>query len=570
MILLTEEEFMFPGKKNSNKVLLVLAPMETGHQDIFPVGLGILASVLRKEGLDVTVSERSAGPITADSLVGRILDGDYFAVGVSGMSAAYGFMVEFGEKFKKTCPDIPLVAGGIMGAGPGKRLLLEKAGVDYVAVGEGEITAARLFKRLASGRNGKDIPGLYYLDHRGMQYTGPPEICKNFDDVPFPAYDLFDMEKYIRETSEEGRQVHYFRSQKELEEMRAVYFEIGRGCSGKCSFCFRHFNRVVQHSVDYLMEHVKFLHEHYGINTLRPIDEHFIVSRRWLETFCDAVEKLPFKLYFNYAARLDKIEPFWDIHKRLRQIGGVLFTVNPEAGAVLTLKSSRKGFTIDTAIKGIRLAKTLEPNIYCSMVWGLPGESIDTIAESMRFISDIDINIERVSRFMATPFPDTELYKIALEKHQIPDEEQFLLKLRGTRDYLINFSQFPTAKHLEAAVYSAFFLMAFRKYLRKGDYRMLAGSIYEIAANFSRLVISPKAHRFFSRTKKYLIKKQYRLIGQEIVKFLNGYDALDYLDRPLDKVHGGVRLRDSIKLLMEYFAQFKKLRLAMQRTGALK
>lgn len=561
---------MPPDKKKSNKVLLVLAPMETGHQNIFPVGLGILATVLRNEGLEVTVIDSSAAAITADNLVGRILDGDYFAVGVSGMSAAYGFMLEFGEKFNNICPDIALVAGGIMGVGPGKRLLLEKAGVDYVAFGEGEITAARLFKALASGRDGRDIPGLYYLDNKSIKYTGPPEICKNFDDVPFPAYDLFDMEAYTRATTEEARAIHYFRSPKELEGMRAVYFEIGRGCSGRCSFCFRHFKRVVQHSVDYIMDHVKFLHKHYGINTLRPIDEHFIVNRKWLEDFCDAVEKLPFKLYFNYASRLDKIEPFWEIHQRLRKIGGVYYNVNPEAGAVQTLKASRKGFTVDMAIKGIKLAKMLEPNICCSMVWGLPGESIDTIAESMRFIGDIDIDIERVARFMATPFPGTELYQMALEKNQIPDEEQFLLELRGTRDYLINFSQFPTPGHLEAAVHSAYFLMASRQYLTKRDYLRLAESIYEIAVNFIRLVIPPKAHRFFSKTKKHLMKSQYRLVGQEISRFWRGYEDLDYLGRPLQKSSGDLKVLDSIKLLMEYLVQFNRVRLAMQRSGALK
>jgi anaerobic magnesium-protoporphyrin IX monomethyl ester cyclase len=561
-------DFMHTDKNKSNKVLLVLAPMETGHQNIFPVGVGILAAVLRNSGFDVKVIGGSSVPITADGLVKHVLAGDYFAVGVSGMSAAYGFMLEFGEKFKKSCPDIPLVAGGIMGAGQGKRLLLEKAGVDYVAFGEGEITAPRLFKALAFGKSGKDIPGLYYLDHRGMQYSGPAEICKNFDDVPFPAYDLFNMETYTRATTREAREVHYFRSAKELAEMRAVYFEIGRGCFGKCSFCFRHFKRVVQHSVDYLMEHIKFLHQHYGINTLRPIDEHFIVNRRWLEEFCAAVEKLPFQLYFNYASRLDKIEPFWDIHQRLRRIGGVYYNVNPEAGAVTTLKSARKGFTIDTAIKGIWMAKKLEPKVFCSMVWGLPGESIDTIAESMRFIADLDIGIERVTRFMATPFPETELYKIALEKNQIPDEEEFLLKLRGTRDYLINFSRFPSTKHLEAAVHSAFFLMAFKQYLRKRDYPKLVGSIQEIAVNFIRLLVPATLHRFLSRVKKYLLKRQFQSVGQEISKFLSGYEELDYMDRPV--VQGNWKLRDSLKLLKEFLVQFNQIRQAMHRSGALK
>jgi radical SAM superfamily enzyme YgiQ (UPF0313 family) len=88
----------------------------------------------------------------------------------------------------------------------------------------------------------------------------------------------------------------------------------------------------------------------------------------------------------------------------------------------------------------------------CSLIIGLPGETRETIEETIAFCKRTNITPEAV--FFATAYPGTELYDIAMSRGMIPDEEEYILKLyeQGER-MLLNFTEFSDDELVELKKY---------------------------------------------------------------------------------------------------------------------
>ena len=91
-----------------------------------------------------------------------------------------------------------------------------------------------------------------------------------------------------------------------------------------------------------------------------------------------------------------------------------------ESGSQKILDNSKKGTTIDQAEKAIKWAKNAGIKVYCSFIFGLPGENRHTIDETLSFIKR---TLPTGAQFnVAVPYPGSELYKIAMENEWIDND----------------------------------------------------------------------------------------------------------------------------------------------------
>lgn len=74
---------------------------------------------------------------------------------------------------------------------------------------------------------------------------------------------------------------------------RKYYIPIiaSRGCTNRCSFCYRHVRGIRRHTVDYVVKHIKFIKNNYNIEGFQFCDELFNSDMEWVSEFCDAIEK---------------------------------------------------------------------------------------------------------------------------------------------------------------------------------------------------------------------------------------------------------------------------------------
>jgi radical SAM superfamily enzyme YgiQ (UPF0313 family) len=130
---------------------------------------------------------------------------------------------ETAKLVKEVDSKITVVVGGLWYSALYKETLEQNPAIDYVLIGEGELTMEELLKNMEiKNADYSKVAGLASRKD-GRVVAGPHrELIGDIDVLPLPAYDLFPMEKYVGHT--------YWENFCELFT--------SRGCPGGCSFCY--------------------------------------------------------------------------------------------------------------------------------------------------------------------------------------------------------------------------------------------------------------------------------------------------------------------------------------------
>ena len=116
---------------------------------------------------------------------------------------------------------------------------------------------------------------------------------EDIDSLPFPAYDLIDLDEY-------QRQLSYA-----YNHRRQGILLTSRGCAYHCTFCFTHWKGIRLRSAANIFEEIKQLHDQHGIEDFYVVDDIFNVnSKRALKLFDLIVAAgIKIRLYFVNGLR---------------------------------------------------------------------------------------------------------------------------------------------------------------------------------------------------------------------------------------------------------------------------
>jgi len=130
-----------------------------------------------------------------------------------------------------------------------------------------------------------------------------------------------------------------------------------------------------------------------------------------------------------------------DLITTMADAGCVLIGYGIESGSQKMLDLIKKKVTVKQAKDAIILTKKYLGWADCSLMIGYPGETKDTIRETIDFCKELDLAPEVI--FFLTPYPGTELYSIALKQGKIKDEENYMLGLGEQGEKIrVNFTDF--------------------------------------------------------------------------------------------------------------------------------
>jgi radical SAM superfamily enzyme YgiQ (UPF0313 family) len=169
-------------------------------------------------------------------------------------------------------------------------------GADYVIVGEGEVTLTALLDSL-TGRSPNEpaaIPGLAIRNAAGDAIsTGRRENLKDLDQVPFPAWDLVDVDRYRRAWARHGR--------------FSMNMVTTRGCPFHCNWCAKPIwgQRYNARSPENVAQELKWLKEQFQPDHIWFVDDIMGLKPGWLERFATRVEELDAKVPFKSLNRVD-------------------------------------------------------------------------------------------------------------------------------------------------------------------------------------------------------------------------------------------------------------------------
>jgi len=386
------------------------------------------------------------------------------------VSTAYNNCKFFSLELKQRLPNIIIVLGGNMAVSA--EILLQKTGVDFCVLGEGEKVCCQLFDKVVRNRPRKEyytIKGLAFLDGARFVNTGYADQLSKEEifDIEWDILDSVSIKYYFRMVKDMNRQAlkYFFNnadssldSNSKSNEERVLNKSIAtvfcsKGCVTHCTFCHRFSKGIRIIPPDIVVGRIKKLIERFNVGAVYYSDECFGASAKWLREFCELIK--PLNIIWRVSGmRVSQVSP--DIIKMMKEAGCRSIIYGTEAGSERILKVMEKRVSLKDNYNAIRW--TVEAGLYTvpQLVIGMPGECPETIKETAEFISyaltlDKSQNPKDVSINYAQALPGTPLYEygrsVGLIGATIEEEEQYLLsvsnKNAGDGTKTINFTDYP-------------------------------------------------------------------------------------------------------------------------------
>ena len=413
----------------------------TALRPSLPLGLAYIAAALRQSGFEVSVVDAVAEApeqvtqnplkkslfalgLTADEIVER-LDPEADAFGLTNMwTFSWPLVREICQKIKARYPDTPLVCGGEHFSGL-PELSMEQAPIDFIVRGEGEEGAIEVFKGIEIGVDKVDwslVQGIWYRDADGRPVESKESRARNkdVDNIPWPAWDLFDVEVYNEQGFING-----------LNAGLTVPILATRGCPYQCTYCAspnmwttRWYARDPKDVVD----EMQFYKEHYGATNFPFQDLTAILKRDWILEFCNELKERQLNVTWQFPSgtRCEVIDD--EVASLLRETGGKSLALAPESGSERTRKLIQKRMKTDSLMNAVKSSVRNGLNITCFIVIAFPHDTAEDLKETAKMCRKLGrLGIDDIAVGFFFPIPNTQLYKELTEKGRVNLEDRFLL-----------------------------------------------------------------------------------------------------------------------------------------------
>ncbi len=406
------------------KILLVQPPVNYYLPLYFraeSLGLGYLASVLRRDGHDVTILDALLKGMTLAETVNDILRHDFDVLGITANHEQKQALYSLVRSVRRQRKDAVIVAGGYLPTLSTEPLLKECPGLDFVVVGEGEVAASDVFGRMARGENWRGVPGVAYLKDGAMVSNPCPPLIQDLDSLPFPARDAI----------------------KECGFPVTVRVAGTRGCYRRCSFCcIRGFYEVSgghaprHRTPENVLAEIKSVASETGLRDFRFIDDSLIgpneKTRNWALEIAEGIKSLNMGITFAIECRVDEVNK--DILLAMKDAGATQVFLGIESGIQRQLDTYWKRTTVEQNRKAIETVRECGLKLWSGFMMFDPYLTMPELTQNMEFVSQTGIAKEATSITHAPFLTKVHLY------HGTPLVEQLrqegLLIEKGTEvDY---------------------------------------------------------------------------------------------------------------------------------------
>ncbi|MCX7716665.1 MAG: B12-binding domain-containing radical SAM protein [Endomicrobia bacterium] len=464
------------------KILLVRPPSTYGNnlrgfQLEIPIGLLYIASVLEKNGYEVKVFDCRVD-FDDPRLLNTYENRDYVEkhwgnafmrivqniapdiVGISNQfSAQTKNAIKVAELVKQVNPNIVTIVGGPHASVLPQCFFNFSKSIDFVIIGEGEYTFLKLVKSLRNNKKLSDLPGVIsYDDIREGNFK--PQPILDLDNLPFPSYHLVNLEKYFQAEKlgfEVRGRYKYPRSE------RAVPMITSRGCPYECIFCSVHLHmgrKWRAHSYKYVIEHIKYLVDKYGVKHIHFEDDSINIDAERFESIIDELIRNRFEITWDTPNGLRVDNLTYDLLKKIKTSKCTYLIIGVESGSQRVIDEIiHKKINLEKVKEVARLCRDLEIDLRAFYVFGFPGESIDDIKKTIDFALEL---FEKYGVYpyihIAMPYIGTKLYSICKEKGYLKislediDNSKYIISgtpLIETQDFsILDIERLHTSFHL--------------------------------------------------------------------------------------------------------------------------
>lgn len=256
------------------------------------------------------------------------------------------------------------------------------------------------------------IAGAFYRDGERIIHSTIEPCSENLDNLSLDQYQKLPIEQYV---SNYGM--------KDGSTARCIPIVTAVGCPHSCIYCpypVGYGKKVQMKSIENIINEIIFLNEKFGIDGFLFRDQNFTRSKKLVLAFCDAILDHGLNVNWLIESRVDQVNK--DLLLRMREAGCFRIHYGVETGEPEMLaRTGKPGVRIEDIKKAFMMTKEAGIFTVAHMIIGLPGESKDTLENTFNVLCEVDP--DNVNLNILTPYPGTELFKLAMEQGWIISED---------------------------------------------------------------------------------------------------------------------------------------------------
>jgi anaerobic magnesium-protoporphyrin IX monomethyl ester cyclase len=449
----------------------------------FPLWLAYAAGVLDKAGHELKIIDAPAKCFNKVKTLSIIKKFQPKLVVIDTSTPSIYSDLEFAKETKLALPETKICLVGTHATACVDEIIPDNSFVDFIARHEYDYTIRELAEKLEQPELYYNIKGISYISNNEVINNPDREYIKNLDELPFVS-EVY--KKYLNIKDYFYAHVSY----------PTVSIFSSRGCPSHCFYCM--YSQVMfgkgyrKRSAQNLYEECVYIKENFPeVKEILIDDDNFSVDQENVKTFCRLMIDHKLKLKWVVQTRVNLK---YDAMVLMKKAGCKLVVVGFESGNQDVLNEMHKGITLKESIDFNAAAKRAKMRVHGCFMVGNPGETKETMMETLAFAQKL--HLDTVQFFPLMVYPGTEAYCWAKANSFIKaDGYDNWLKPDGMHNCVLNTNKLSSQELVEFCNYA-------RKkfYLRPSYIIMKLGQCLTSKEDFVRTI---KAFNVF---RKYLFK----------------------------------------------------------------
>ena len=371
-----------------------------------PISLATMAKVLREHGHEVKISDCIVERLDFDQLSEIAKEFNPGLLVANVVTPAIVSDLSTADLVKRAVSDVRVAVFGIHPTALPEHCFSLSKGLDYAVRGEPEITVAEIADALEGERSVQSVSGISYRDEGGVVHNPARPPLENLDELAFPAWDLIDTNLY---------RMPFTRS-------RFLLVGTSRGCPYPCTFCADkayYGTRLRLRSPRSIADELERNKRDFGVDEALFWSESFTLNRKFALAVAEELIERNLGVKWVCNSRVDHVD--LELCQKLRLAGCHMIGFGVESGVQWVLDSVRKHVTLEDTRNAVAVSKKAGLDVVAHCVLGFPGETEETVRETIRFVKGLKVDFAQF--YCAVPFPGSELYEEALAKGYINTDD---------------------------------------------------------------------------------------------------------------------------------------------------
>jgi len=375
------------------------SPWEMMEGHLPSLGIAIMAAILERHGYSVVIWDGMARRSSLKQIADVVKDVRPRFVGLTAMTHSITPAALIAKAIKDSSAEIITMIGGSHVTAVPQETLKKFPGVfDFCVIGEGEETLIELIEAVDNDLNLSLVKGIAYMegDNNYVQTISRDSIM-DMDKLPFPAWHLLpDIKSNYSPTltSSGGRTTNHLIT--------------SRGCPAKCIFCDTSVNgkKIRGYSSDYVIEMIEILHKKYGIDDIQINDDTYVNLKKRVFEISEKLIQKKWDLTWSCDARVSSVSK--ESLEIMGRSGCWQIAFGVETGSERIMKVLEKRVTFKQVRNAFKWARDAGIGPKGFFIMGNPGETHESIGETISLIRELDMDVMGCTYF--TVFPGSPIH----------------------------------------------------------------------------------------------------------------------------------------------------------------